>query len=186
MIERDGKHLIRTARRIVAALAIDDIVQIPALGVPEPRVERLARALRVRSEIETIPTAMLPNPAVEQAECVVPERVDLDGLPAPGRDDPIIDLRVHPRELIASLPLPQQSVSGIDADAEPGAIEVMPHDVRKHGQQSAECRGVVSGADVAMHGVEEPQRGVGSVIQTLSRAIGEHVWNETVADVVRE
>ena len=45
MVERDREDLIGTARRIVAVLAIDDVVEVAALLVPEPRVERLrARA----------------------------------------------------------------------------------------------------------------------------------------------
>ena len=78
--------------------AVDDVVEIAAVFDPEALVERfadarrvLAVALRVRSIAE------IAFPPRKQGEGVVPERVDLDRLPAPRRDDPILDLRVHPR-----------------------------------------------------------------------------------------
>ena len=47
MIERDCEDLIRPARRVIALFAVDDVVEVAAVGVPEAAVERLARAFGV-------------------------------------------------------------------------------------------------------------------------------------------
>ena len=52
MVERDREHLIRPARRIVALLAVDDVVEIAALGVPEAALNESARAVGVRRQID--------------------------------------------------------------------------------------------------------------------------------------
>ena len=65
--------------------------------------------------------------------------------------------------------------------------QVMPDDVDEHRAAAcAACRRIAGRADVALDGVEEPQRRVGGVIQALARAVGEHVRDQAVADVVRE
>src|SRR4029079_5117616 len=99
MIQRDGEYLVGTARRVVAVFAVDDVVQVAAVRIPEARVERGAgpgrmtgqgeAAAATPGQSEPVAAAMLARPALEQTERVVPQRVDLDRLAAPRRDDPV-------------------------------------------------------------------------------------------------
>ena len=117
MIERNGEDLVRPACRVIPLLAIDDVVQVSALVVPEARIERLAgagSALLYLNREGVV--AFFPQPPGQQRQRVVPERVDLHRLAAPRRDDPVVHLRIHPGELVAFLPLPDQAVRGIDAE----------------------------------------------------------------------
>src|SRR6185436_7096981 len=124
--QRHGEHLIRTAARVVAMLAVDDVIEVTARVVPEAAVERLPRTRGMRGEIESVAAAVLRRPPGGQTERVVPERVQLHRLAAARRDDPVADLRVHPRELVALGPLREQPVGGIDANAEARAGEMVP------------------------------------------------------------
>ena len=40
--------------------------------------------------------------------------------------------------------------------------------------------------EIAVESVKEPQRGVGGVVESFALALGEHVGNESVADIVGE
>src|SRR6185503_15510362 len=117
MVQRQAEHLVRTAARVVAALAVDDVVQVAALGIPEAPVEALRDALRARSVL-VAGLAHERRPRVHPAQRVVPERLDLDRLATAWRDDPVADLRIHPGELVARGAGMDQLVRGIDADIE--------------------------------------------------------------------
>ena len=93
--------------------------------------------------------AAVAHPVFEEPEGVVPERVDLHRLTAPGRDDPVVHLGVHPGELVALGTLAQQAVRGIDADAEPGAAQVVIDDVEEDRQEMVEGLPVAGGVEVA-------------------------------------
>jgi hypothetical protein len=71
----------------------------------------------------------LAQPAGQQHQGVEPQRVDLDRLAAPRRDDPVFDLSVHPRQLIAFGALAQEAVGGID-QAGGGEAREVPADRR--------------------------------------------------------
>ena len=53
-------------------------------------------------------------------------------------------------------------------------------------QDGAACAVVAGGLEVAVDRVEEPERGVGRVVEALVLALGEHVGDQAVAHVVRE
>src|SRR5690349_24096712 len=67
---------------------------------------------------------LVVQPCLEQAQRVVPERVDLHGFASPWRHHPVVDLRVHPSQLVPPGALAEQTVFGIDADPEARATEV--------------------------------------------------------------
>ena len=130
---------------------------------------------------------LLAYPALEQAQRVVPERIDLHGLAAPRRHHPVADLGVHPGELIAVLALAQQAVVRIDADAEARAAQMVLDDVAQLGQQQlAACARSSVYVEVAVERVEEPERGVGGVIQALASRLPGTVGDQAVADVMGE
>jgi hypothetical protein len=155
MRQGDGKHLVRPAGRILLQrLAVDDVVQAAIGLVPEARVERCIEARGMFSKTER--TFGLRRPLVHETEGIVEERVDFDGLAAAGRDDPIVDLGIHPRELIALGALAEQTVCRIDANAEVRAAEMVVDDVFQRRQQSGQQVAIARDLDVAVDGVEEP------------------------------
>src|SRR4030095_11123865 len=95
------------------------------------------------------------------------ERVDLDGFAATWCHDPVAYLSVHPGELIAGGALTQEPVLRIRADAE-------------------ERAGVADHVHVPIEGVEEPQRGIGGVIERLFVSFREQIRDQAVANVLRE
>ena len=107
----------------------------------EACVEQLATLIRLgvyprgstfppeRELADRLAVSRATAPVGHEAQRVVLECVDLDGFAATRRDDPVTDLRVHPRELIALRALMQETVFGIDADAEARALQVMLDDV---------------------------------------------------------
>ena len=121
MVERDREQLVRPARRIVAVLAVDDVVEIAALLVPEALVERLARALGVLAEIAAsspLAVARAVQPSSRRSALYQSALIST-ALPRRGVTTQSSDLRVHPGELIAlAAPCAQQAVGRIDADAE--------------------------------------------------------------------
>ena len=130
---------------------------------------------------------MRAQPAFQQAQGVVPQGVDLDRLAAPRRHDPVADLGVHPGQLIACRALSQQAVAGVHADAEVRAPQMMLDDVAAASAAAAEaCRGRSVTVEITIEGVEEPERGVGRVIEAFLLALGEHIGDQAVADVVGE
>ncbi len=120
---------------------------------------------------------------LEDAQAVVPEGIDLHGLATAGSDHPSIDLGIHPRELIALRSLGKQPVNGIDVNVEEGAAQVMLDDVAQPGHHSAHGLAIAGDAPIAPDGVEEPQRGVGRVIQPIVLPFRKEVGDEPVPDV---
>ena len=82
--------------------------------------------------------------------------------------------------------LPQQTVGGIDADAEARAAQMMTRDVAQYGQQQTERHTIAGDADVPVERVEEPQRRVGGVVDAGVLALGKEVRDQAVAHVVAE
>ena len=153
---------------------VDDVEQIAALGEPEALVERLlARDRRAPARSSWSSVAELADPPVQQAQRVVPERVDLHGLAAPRRHDPVVDLRVHPRELIARR---RPASAGRRRDRR-RCRTACPRDDAvtmsvSLGSELADRVRIARHRQVAVHGVEEPQRRVGRVIEPLAGAVG--------------
>src|SRR5690606_21504223 len=116
-------------------------------ALPICRRVELVRGLRVASP---------PLPACEQPLRVIPERIDLYGLSPTRCDDPVVDLCVHPRELVADLALSEQPILGIDTDPEARAVHVMRHDVAQYREQPLERIGVATRPDVPVDRMEEP------------------------------
>src|SRR5262249_54764103 len=145
MPKRDREDLVGATRGIVAALAVDYVVKIAALSVPEALVEGCKSQVGV---LVQVPARGLVapgyQPTFKQPQSVVPERVDLYGLPAPRSHDPLTHLRVHPGQLVAVGALVQQAIFSVHADAEarPGAM--VPEDFAQRRQQTLE-RGHVTG-----------------------------------------
>src|ERR1041385_5163915 len=81
VFEREREELIRTARGVFLAVllpALDNVVEIAALRVPEALVEGASASVGVPGKLaRALLFAGLARPAFEQAERVVPERVDL-------------------------------------------------------------------------------------------------------------
>ena len=85
------------------------------------------------------------DPACQQAQRVVPQRVDLDRLAAPRRHHPVVDLGVHPGQLVALGALAQQAVGRIDADAEARAARGGARRCRRSVGSSCAQRRAVAG-----------------------------------------
>src|SRR5262249_14672339 len=147
-----------------------------AIGVPETLIESAADAFRVPGERVGAPAAVfLSDPALEQTQRVVPKCIDLNRFAAPRRHHPIAHLRVHPRELIARRALPQEAVPRIDADAEMRAASVMVHDIEEFGQQQTKRLSIIGGSQIALDGMEVPERRVRRVIKPLTLAVGKKI-----------
>ena len=126
------------------------------------------------------------RPTGDEAKRVVPERVDLHRLASPRRDDPAVHLCIHPGELVALGALANQPVGGVHTDAEQRALRVGVDD-RLHHRQQLHHQIVVAGREtIPLHGVKEPERRVGRVIEPFAAPVGEHVGDQSIANVVRE
>ena len=71
-------------------------------------------------------------------------------------------------------------------DAELRAAQVMLDDRLQRRQRPNECATIVGHVDVAMQRVEEPERRIGRVIESLIAPVGEHVRDQAVANVMLE
>src|SRR5262245_23756369 len=95
--------------------------------------------------------ARLSEPTFHQLQCIEPKSVDLDGLSTPRGDDPIADLRIHPRELKALLALPQQSISEVDPNPKFSPAEMVSHDIPQHRQEARQRFSVLRHMHVAVN-----------------------------------
>src|ERR1044071_6549941 len=132
MLERYGEKLIGPKRNIDGpgvAVAVDDIVEVAALGEPETLVERCMRAFGVLSVSSGARVVVLAQPFRDQTKRVIPKCVDLDRLPAARRDDPIAHLRIHPGKMVIFFALDKQAVGGINVNVEARPAHVMLNDV---------------------------------------------------------
>src|SRR5258705_5250769 len=130
-------------------LAIDHVVEVTALLVPEPGVERIARADSCFVHLWRKRVALLAQPPGEERERVVPERVDLYRLAAARRHHPPVDLRVHPGQLNVLLSLPQKAVGWIDADSESRALHVALEDGLELRHQLPQRSAIVGRVEIA-------------------------------------
>ena len=159
MAERDREELVGPARgRRRPRSRFDHVVEVAALVVPEPLIERRPHALGVFRHGGAPPRRRArPRPALEQTQGVVPERVDLHRLAAARRHDPVVHLGIHPRELIALRALHEQAVLRVHANAEARA----PRWRSTISRASAAGARSVTRSSVARRyrssGVEEPQ-----------------------------
>src|SRR5262249_41159245 len=126
------------------------------------------------------------QPRMEQSEGVVPQRINLHCLAAPWGHYPVADLGVHPGKLIARGTLAEQAVLWVNADAKVRAPDMMPDDIDELRQQESECLPVACEGHVAGDGMEEPERRVGRVIESILLALWEEVGNEPISNVVGE
>src|SRR6266481_6420803 len=127
--------------------------------------------------------AALAQPTGEQAKGVVPKRVNLDCFSAARGDHPIAHLRIHPGELISFLSLREQAVGWIDMNIKFCSAQMMLGDVDQNWQKKLQRVAVVSAFQITAERVKTPQGCVRSVIHSLLRAVGKHIWNQTVADI---
>src|SRR4029450_12552131 len=188
-IERNRKHLIRPAGTVIPIRTIDHIVEIATLSVPESIVECALDPECACLEIQWRRTFLRPelvDPTLNQTERIEPERVDLHRLASPRCDDPIVDFRVHPGELISIGPLTQKAVVLINTNTEARAFDVASDDLDEGRQQQAECVVILRDPHVTINRVKNPQRRIGRVIEAFARAVGKHVRDEAVADVMAE
>ncbi len=130
--------------------------------------------------------AELDRPTLEELQRIEPKRVELDRFPASRRDDQVSDLRIHPGELISVGALGQQTVAGVDSNSKIGAPEMPSGDVFEHRQQEAKRVLIAAEGEVPIDGVEEPEGGVGGVVEAEIVALREHVRNEPVMDIASE
>ena len=144
MFERNGEQLIRSAGGIVTAFAVNDIIEVTAVGVPKSLVKGPARALGLIGKFGSIRAVFCLQPALKKFERAVPEGVDLDGFSAPWSDDPIVHFCVHPGKLVAFGALAKEPVVRIDSDAETGSTQMMVHDVEQLGEDKSQSGFVVS------------------------------------------
>src|SRR6266513_2348920 len=190
MIERDGKDLIWTARNIVGfllAVAIDNVEKITAIGEPKTLVERSTRPLWMfLITLRSRGTAGSVQPIREQLKRVIPEGIYLDWLAAAWRHDPIIHLRIHPSKLITFFAFREQTVGRIDMNIELRSTQVLLDNVYQSGQEKLQRRAIIRYVDITGERMKEPERRVSGVIKTLLRAIGKHVRDQTVTNVVGE
>ena len=119
---------------------------------------------------------LLLEPPRQQPKRVVEERVDLDRLPTPRRHHPVAHLGVHPGQLVAVGALAQEAVAVVDADPEPGPGEVLLGHLHQLGEQEPTRLALAGRLLVAMKGVEEPEGGVGRVIEPLGLRLRERDW----------
>src|SRR5277367_1676242 len=98
MVQRNRKHLIRPARRIVFPIfTINHIVKVSSRFIPESPVEGFIRSSGMTGgRVGLVMFSALALPAFKQAQSVVPKRVDFNRLAAPWSDDPVVYLGVHP------------------------------------------------------------------------------------------
>ena len=96
VFERNRENLVRSKRRVVAVLAIDDVVEIAAGRVPEAAIEGSARLVGVGDELIGFGVLRFAQLIRQQAECIVPERVNLDRFAAARGHHPIADFGIHP------------------------------------------------------------------------------------------
>ena len=138
MPQRNSEHLVRPATHVIACLAVHDVIEIAAVVIPEPGVERRVRRLGhcVSGGVDPVYCSSRTHCAVI-CSALYHKGIDLDRLAAPRRHHPIADLGIHPGKLIAFGPLPQQAILRIDADPEAGALPVMLDDIDQLRQQFA-------------------------------------------------
>src|ERR1700733_10490820 len=130
MTERHGEDLVRSERRVVSVLAVDDVVEIAIGFVPEATIEGGARPVR-QAPIRAgrVDSSLGLEPFGEQAKRVVPEGVDFDRL-APARShDEIAHFRVHPGERVPGCALGKKRVFGIHAYGESSPLNVTIDDM---------------------------------------------------------
>src|SRR5256885_1257262 len=68
----------------------------------------------------------------------------------------------------------------------PKANFIPVFDVDQTRQQELQRLAVMRDLDVAVDRVEEPERGIGGVVEALRLAFGKMVWYQAVADVLRK
>src|SRR5262249_15533673 len=159
VLKREREQLVGAAGRVVSVLAINHVVEIAALRVPESLIERLAKffgPLDERFRLWFVCAALFAHPFGQQPERVVPESVDLDGFAAARRDHPIADLGVHPGELVTRRALSQQAVARINADAEPRAPKVKADDVPQGVKDQPQSLAVAGRMEVTIERMKEP------------------------------
>src|SRR4051794_5370763 len=61
-----------------------------------------------------------------------------------------------------------------------------PNDIAELRQEQPQSRSISGVFNITIDGVKEPQRCVGCVIEAAVLPLGEHIWNQAIADVVRE
>src|SRR6266446_424855 len=116
----------------------------------------------------------------------MPKRVDLDGFSAARCDNPIAHLGIHPGELVTLLTLHQETVVWIDMDIKLRATQMMVDDIDQARQKLLQGVAIFRGLEITAKRVKEPKGSIGGVIFSFSGTIGKHVWNQAIANVMRE
>ena len=113
----------------------------------------------------------------------MPQCVDLDRLADARRDDPVADLRVHPRQLHTWLADVQQPVLRIDMDPVTRALAMPVHDLLECGVEIGEERTIRCRIEIGGHGVEVPEGGVRRVVLGSLATVREAIWQHALARV---
>ena len=147
------KYLVGSDAGIIAARAVDHIVQTLAAGTDEARK---ASSCRPRRRTEAIRLFQYGRKTAHDAQGVVPQRIDFDRLADAWRDHPVTDFRIHPGQLHAGHAGLEQAVGFIDRNAV-ACSPLMPVDHVGEDRKNLAQRGHVFGrVEIGAPGLEEP------------------------------
>src|SRR5512132_4906 len=167
-------------------LTVNYVVQTTGVRVPKLSVEAVFRLLGKLAEKRSgSRVAELVRESAQNTQRVVPERLNLDRLPCPGRDHPIADLGVHPRELDTGLTACQKAVA-VQADPIAGAAGMPVDDFLQLRIESRAYKVIITRVlQVGADGFEKPERCVDGVVfgwfPRLREAVGKHALIGTLS-----
>ena len=159
--------------------AVDHVVKIASRLVPEPLVERASCRLRgagVAVGVGVILTATSRSQPSSSRKALYQRALISTALPRRGVTTQSPTLASIQVSWYPCGPLAQQSVAGIDADAEPRTREMMLGDVEQPRQEGQQALAVAGPLQVAIDRVEEPERGVGGMVQAVASRLPETCW----------
>src|SRR5439155_2178571 len=122
----------------------------------------------------------------EQFKRVVPKGINLDRFAASRGYHPIAHLRVHPGKLLTFHALCEKAVARIDMNVEASAPQMILRDIDQDRQKQMQSGPILGVMQVATKCVKKPQSCVSGVIKPFLFSIRKHIWDEPIANVVRE
>ncbi|MBK34205.1 MAG: hypothetical protein CME26_01595 [Gemmatimonadetes bacterium] len=168
-------------------VAVYEIVETGGFGIPEGRLEGGGRFLfstRARFGEGAIVEDFSESRC--EGQRVNPKGIDLDRLNRSRGNDPISDLRVHPRQLDAWLARGEQSIV-IRLDAVTGSLaggfDNFPDDVP---DVRSRALLVPSVGEISVYGVNEPERCIDAVVVWDLSVVGEPIRDHALAAGSRE
>jgi hypothetical protein len=134
--QRHGEKLVGTQAEVVAVGAVQHVVAVAHLRVPETAEARLR--LRRQRLVDRFVLAKLARKVGHNAQRAVPERVDLHRLAGARRDHPVVHFGVHPGELHPFLAGVEQAVLGVHVDVVARAAPVPVDNLHEHREEVAQ------------------------------------------------